>query len=107
MLSARFGYKPSARFQLQALGTWFHTTDYASAVYLYEPDVMQSGLSTALAYHGARTLFLLRYQLVKWADMAIRVSSTRYFNRSVQSSGVMQIDSPWKNDVSFMLRIKL
>lgn len=107
MLSTRITCRHSRRWQTKGLFAWFHTSDYASAVYAYEPDVLQTGFSSAFAHHGIHLLLLADCKLTDWAEVAVKCASTRYFDLRTQSSGVMAIHSPWKNDVSLLLRLKL
>lgn len=107
MLSSRLTCRHSRRWQTKCLLAWFHTSDYASAVYVYEPDVLQSGYSSAFAHHGVHILLLTACKLTPWSEIAAKCASTRYFDLSTQSSGVMAIRSPWKNDISLLLRLKI
>lgn len=107
MCSTRITCRHSRRWQTKVLLAWFHTSDYASAVYVYEPDVLQTGFSSAFAHHGVHLLALADCKLTDWAEVALKCTSTRYFDLSTQSSGVMAIHSPWKNDISLLLRLKL
>ncbi len=105
--STRISWNCSKAIRLRALAALFFTSDYASAVYLQEPQLLQSVRALAFADHGAHVAMLMDFKLWKWLDMGFRLSSTRYFNVDKQSTGVMTISSPWKNDASVLLRVRI
>lgn len=105
--STRISWNCSKAIRLRALAALFFTSDYASAVYLQEPQLLQSVRALAFADHGAHVAMLMDLKLWKWLDMGLRLSSTRYFNVDEQSTGVMTISSPWKNDASVLLRVRI
>ena len=106
-LSTRMSWKCSKVFRLRALGAVFFTSDYTSAVYLQAPKLLQSIGALSFANHGAHLTAVADYKVTGWLDLGLSVSSTRYFNVKEQSSGVMKISSPWKNDASVLLRVRI
>lgn len=105
--STRISWNCSKTMRLRVLAALFFTSDYASAVYLQEPQLLQSVRAQAFADHGAHVAMLMDFKLWKRLDLGFRLSSIRYFNVDKQSSGVMAISSPWKNDVSVLLRVRV
>ncbi len=105
--STRVTWNCSKAIRLRALAALFFTSDYASAVYLQEPQLLQSVRAQAFADHGAHAAVVMDFKLWKWLDAGFRLSSTRYFNVDKQSTGVMEISSPWKNDASVLLRMRI
>ena len=98
--------KPSLTFNGQ-LG-YFHTDDYMSRIYLQQP-ALYSTISSASYYgHGVLGVLTCRWQSNngKWM-LEGRYGMVRYFDRDEQGSGLQAILSPWKNDLSFQLRLKI
>lgn len=102
--SARCAWNISDRLKLKTFASIFATDDYESAVYVYEPQLPRAASFNALTYHGTRAVGLCDWQVCRPLSLALRISSTRYFNRSMQSSGPATIRSAWKNDLSLQLR---
>ena len=98
--------KPNLTFNGQ-LG-YFHTDDYMSRIYLQQP-ALYSTISSASYYgHGVLGVLTCRWQSNngKWM-LEGRYGMVRYFDRDEQGSGLQAILSPWKNDLSFQLRLKI
>ncbi len=104
--AARISWQCSKTIRLRTLAALFFTSDYASAVYLQEPQLLQSVRAQAFFNHGAHATVAADFKLCKWLEWGIRLSSTRYFNVDEQSAGVMAISSPWKNDAGVLLRVR-
>ena len=91
--------------QLNAILTWFHTDDYDSRLYQYEPSVRYD-FSFPLYYgHG------LHYALMARADhrrfsLIAKIGTTDYFDRAVISSGQQQIDHSSMTDLLLQLRYR-
>ena len=98
--------KPSLSLNGQ-LG-WFHTDDYLSRIYVQQPALYSSISSASYYGHGMLGVFTCRWQSNngRWM-LEARYGMVRYFDRDEQGSGLQAIMSPWKNDLSFQLRIKI
>lgn len=95
------------QWHVACMATWFRT-DYQSRIYLYEPSLLRTMYMPQLYGHGARFVSTVRWQhsTGKWmAEM--KYGGTRYFDRDTQSSGMQQILSPWKNDISLQVVVKI
>ena len=89
--------------RLNATVGWFHTDDYDSRLYQYEPSVRYDFSFPMYYGHG------LHYALMAQADirrlsLAAKLATTRYFDRSVIASGYQQIDHPYMTDILLQLR---
>lgn len=104
MCSVRTKWKPSRHFQLKNFLGYHWTDDYEAAVYVYEPQMLHAGAFSSFAYHGMRAVALADYSITNKLTLSCRISSTYLLNRDRISSGINEIDSPWKNDMSVQLR---
>ena len=98
--------KPNLSFNGQ-LG-WFHTDDYLSRIYIQQPALYSSISSTSYYGHGMMGVLTCRWQSKnqRWM-LEARYGIVRYFDREEQGTELQKIFSPWKNDLSFQLRIKV
>ncbi len=89
-------------------GIYFHTTDFDSRIYQYEPTVTEMMYVPSYSGHGIRGTGVVRWCL--YGDLLqfeLKYGVTRYFDREVQGSGLQTIYSPVKNDVTMQARIRL
>ena len=91
--------------QLNAILTWFHTDDYDSRLYQYEPSVRYDFSFPMYYGHG------LHYALMARADhrrfsLIAKIGTTDYFDRAVISSGQQQIDHSSMTDLLLQLRYR-
>ena len=86
----------------------FHTDDYDSRLYLYEPSLLNSFGMQQLYGRGQRVTSTLRLRTADrhWT-MQCKIGVTHYSDRDAISSGILRIDSPWKPDLQFLLRLTL
>ena len=96
------------RFHIASILTYFHTPDYQTRIFLYEPVLTQMFRFPSLFGHGLRLVAAARCGLwKKRLFVELLYGMTRYFDRSTQSSGMDEIRSPWKQDISVQLKIKI
>ena len=79
---------------------WFHTDDYYSRIFTYEPHIQGTLSIPSLSGHGTRIATLLRWQARPRWQLAVMLGCTRYFDRDDISSNFLHIASAWKTDVS-------
>ena len=92
--------------QLNACLSWFHTDDYDSRLYQYEPSVRYDFSFPMYYGHG------LRYSLMARAEwgrllLAAKIGTTNYFDRAVISSGLQQIDRSSMTDLLLQVFVRL
>lgn len=105
-LAPRMDYSsPNARLRLSVLGVLFHTDDFQSRLFLYEPSLLQSFGLQQLYGHGQRLVTTLRLQTSqrRWTIQG-KLGVTHYTDRTEISSGPLCINSPWKADIQLLLR---
>lgn len=99
-VSQRTQYKHES-LQLSSLLTYFHTPDYQTRIFLYEPLLTDMFRFPSLYGHGLRFVAAAHYRM--WHRrllVEVLYGMTRYFDRNSQSSGMQEIRSPWKQDIS-------
>lgn len=87
---------------------YFHTPDYLSRIYLYEPSLFGSISSAQYYGRGVHAVATCRWtsRSGRWM-LEGKYSMLRYMDRSEQGSAMQTIFSPWKNDISVQLRIRI
>lgn len=98
--------KPSLSFN--GLLGWFHTDNYLSRIYVQLPALYSSVSSMSFFGHGMHATLTCRFQSKneRWM-LEARYGMLRYFDREEQGTGLQAIMSPWKNDLSFQIRLKI
>ncbi len=106
-VAERIRYKRQAG-QLSALVAYFSTPNFETRLYQYEPMLSQMFRFPSLYGRGIRMVGTGLYRFWKnRLTVEVLYSLTRYTDREVQGSGMQLIDSPWKNDISLQLRLRL
>lgn len=104
MCSIRPTWKLSERLCLKGFAACFFTDDYESRLYAYQPQLPRSYVMQAFNNQGVNSVIMLNWHPINMLTLLLRVSTTKYFNRSTISSGLDEICSSWKNDVSIQVR---
>lgn len=92
--------------RLNALMGYFHTTDYDSRIYCYEPSMLYT-MSFANYYgEGIRYSLLMKAQVGEHWMMACKMGTTDYFDRSHISSGLQEIAHSSQSDIEILLKLK-
>lgn len=99
MLSARVAWQVAEGLRLQGFAAYFHTDDYASRLYAYEPRLRYDAGFPAFAYHGVRSVLAAEWQVCRRFSLGCRYSLWGYFNRAQIASGTQLIDAPTQNDL--------
>ena len=98
---------PQDQWRLSLMAGYFHTPDYLSRIYLYEPALwssVSSGTYFGRGLHGVLT--------ARWTSrnghwmLEAKYALTHYADRDEQGSGLQTIYSPWKNDISAQVKWK-
>lgn len=107
MFSLRSSLQASKRAALAVFASLFFTDDYASRLYAYEPQLRGGGGFPAFAYHGCRLVATGTWKFPCGLALGGRYAVTKYFNRSVISSGTQQIDASAQNDLAVVVSFRL
>lgn len=99
---------PKPNLTLNAQLGYFNTDDYLSRIYLNSPALYSTFSSSSYFGHGVMGVLTCRWKSKNeklWLEG--RYSLLRYFDRDEQGTALQRILSPWKNDLSFQLRVKI
>ena len=102
MLSQQAAWK-HRWLQLNAMASWFHTDNYDSRLYQYEPSVRYDFSFPMYYGHGLHYALMARADRGRWM-VAAKIGVTNYFDRSVISSGNQQIDHSSMADLLLQCR---
>lgn len=86
---------------------YFHTDDYASRLYIYEPGLLYAfsyGMFYGKGIHGA---IRLRFSPGNHVLFIAKATTTRYFDRTKIASGLNEIDGRQMTDLQLQLKLKL
>lgn len=85
---------------------YFHAPDYSTRVYIYEPSLWNSSTSTSFYGHGIRMAACIRYSIPALKlTLEAKYSVTHMFDRETISSGLQEILSPTRQDVSLQAKV--
>ncbi len=84
---------------------YFHTQDYSSRLYFYEPGLLYSFSYPAYYGQGLRAAATVRWN-TRHTMLAVKYGFTHFFDRREQGSGLRRIDSSSKSDLSLQLRLR-
>ena len=90
--------------RLALSSTLFHTDTYAARVYGYEPSLAYTSGIHSYYYHGVRTVLMARVPLLPQLHVALRLSSTRYFDRSSIGTGLDLIPRNHREDIQLQVQ---
>ena len=105
MLSQQVDWK-HRWLQLNAGISWFHTDDYDSRLYQYEPSVRYDFSFPMYYGHGLRYSLMVRAEWDRYL-LAAKIGTTNYFDRAVISSGLQQIDRSSMTDLLLQVFVRL
>ena len=86
---------------------YFHTDDYASRVYSYEPGLLYSFSYPAFYGWGLRWTCMVRADIRKGLMVQARLTTTDYFDRQSIGSGHQRIDRSSMTNLEMQVRWKM
>ncbi len=105
MTSGNLGYN-NRWLQVNGSIGYFHTKDYNSRVYSYEPGILYTFSSSSFYGEGIRYAFRIRTDIGKHWMLIAKIGVTDYFDRDHISSSYQQIDKSSQTDLDVQLRWK-
>lgn len=94
-------------FQLTLMAAYFNTDSYQSRVYVYEQQLQHEFYFPTYYGEGLRLNMQARINPNRRLRLAFRMGYTNYFDRSVISSGLQQINHSHQTDADFQLQWRL
>lgn len=101
------GFKPVKKIDIDLSAGYFNTDDYYSAIYAYERG-MSYGMGFSQYYgEGCRLSLLLRSDIGKKLQAALKIGCTKYFDRDTLGTGWEEIKSSIRTDIDFQIRWRI
>ena len=106
-LSQRIRYN-ARQWHVASMLSYFRTPDYDTRLFVYEPTLTNTFRFPSLYGNGLRFVATVRHAVLqKRLSIEALYGMTRYLDRQTQSSGMQEIRSPWKQDVSIQLTFRI
>lgn len=86
--------------------TYFHTDDYASRLYTYEPSLLYSYGMRTFYGEGVRGLLVAQLPLFPGLDFIAKAATVRYFDRETIGTGLEQTLRDHREDVQLQVRFR-
>lgn len=94
-------------FRLSGNAGYFHTTDYAARLYVYERGPLYNFSFPAYYGEGLRLSLMAQTTIARRLTLTAKLGFTHYTDRNIIGSGLQQIDSPTQTDLDLQVRWKL
>lgn len=94
-------------FNLSLSCFYFDSEDYKAPMSFYEPSVLHTFSFMTMYGNGLRSALNARLNITKNWMVMLKFGSTHYFDRDVIGDDLEQINSNWKNDLTFLIRYKI
>ena len=111
--SADYGYMFSQQWawqhrwwQLHLMAGYFNTDSYQSRIYVYERQLQREFAFPTFSGEGLRWALSARFDVGSQLRLSAKLGFTRYFDRSIISSGWQQVDGSTLTDLDLQLRWK-
>jgi hypothetical protein len=85
----------------------FNSEDYASGVYMYEPDLRYSAGSHTLYEEGIRSYLILRKKICNNFDASIKVARSWYSNKRLIGSGTEQLAGSERSEIKMQIAYRM
>lgn len=89
--------------QLSAMLTYFHTDDWSTRLYFYEPSLLYTFGMSAFYDEGFRAALLATVRLPYRITLLAKIGSTHYFHRPSIGSGLELIPQSHREDLQIQL----
>ncbi len=93
--------------QLDAHLGWFHTDNYDSRIYAYEPSIPYDFSFQMYYGHGIRYALMAKYSIGNALSLIVKGCVTNYFDRSTVGTGLQQVSRSSLPEALLMLRYTL
>ena len=100
------GNIPSISLQASLTGTWFHTQDYDSRIYVYEPGLLYAFSMNSFYGKGTRMAINLKYTWKNRFMIQAKWGWTHYKDRNRIGTDTEEIQGSDKADLQVQIRVK-
>lgn len=94
------------KWNVYAMGAYFHTDDYESRLYAYERNTLSTLAYSAYYGQGVRLAMMLRADFSEHIMAIAKIGHTRYFDRDAIGTAERTIYSNHQTDFNLQLRLK-
>ena len=91
-------------WQISAVAGLFRTDSYDARIYVYERQLPHTFASPMFYGYGLRLALVARASIGRHIQADAKLGYTHYNDREIIGSGLQQIDSPTKTDLSLQMR---
>ncbi len=105
MVNENIGYH-CGWLRLSANMGYFHTSDYDSRIYCYEPGLLYNMTFSSYYGDGIRCALLFRSEIGRHLIALCKIGVTDYFDRDHISSGLQQINQSSQTDLELQIKWK-
>ena len=86
--------------------SYFHTQDFSSRIYAYEPGLLYQMSFSSFYGEGIRCALVARSEIGKHLLVIAKLGSTNYFDRSHISTGLQEIATSHQTDLEIQMKWK-
>lgn len=86
--------------------SYFHTQDFSSRIYVYEPGLLYQMSFSSFYGEGIRCALVARSEIGKHLLVIAKLATTRYFDRSHISTGLQEIAASHQTDLEIQMKWK-
>ena len=86
---------------------YFRTTGYDSRIYVYEKNLMYNFYYPSFSGEGMRMNVIGKWDICKTVSLSAKMGLTKYFDRSVISSGNQKIDGSCQSDLDIQVVVRI
>ena len=86
--------------------SYFHTQDFSSRIYVYEPGLLYQMSFSSFYGEGIRCALVARSEIGKHLLVIAKLGTTRYFDRSHISTGLQEIAASHQTDLEIQMKWK-
>jgi hypothetical protein len=107
-----FGISQLIRYSLSTFDLYvshlvFNTLNFDHRIFNYEYDLIQSFSIPSFYGNGQRSYVMIHLEPIKQVIIRFKTGYTKYFDRTIIGSGNEQIDSNYRFDFGFQLRLNM
>jgi hypothetical protein len=106
MLSQRLDWT-GGQWQASGMAGYFHTSSYASRVYVFERQLPGEFSFPSYFGRGFQLSLLIRANIGRCLQLGAKLGFIRYNDRETIGSGLQEIDHPWQTDLDLQATIKI
>jgi hypothetical protein len=97
----------SGKWVVQSRLALFHTQNFETAIYAFEPDLPMGFAIPAFYGEGQRTVLQVQYKPSGKIEVGLRYAKTRFFDRTSIGSGLDETPGPTRTEIRAYARLRI